>query len=500
MRRVLIPFGLLFVIAFASPAYAQGDRMLIDYIDTGKYSKDGLIRFYLDVLDRTNSVIPEQDKKKLFFFINEEPISGELLKGVDMTLFRDIKEPIAVGILFTNYGGFVPASTSEASLYDNARRGLLEFFKELRQNNDWVGVWLYNEEGNDNIVPFSSNIEGAAEIIEQKKSTRIEDIDDEGEGTEGKSGSDSKPVAPPFYRYFDQVATKMAELEDLPRRRILLVISDGLGEYDTKQKAQIDKKIKGIVERAVDAGIKIYSYGAMIQEEAFLPFLQTASERTYGVYVRIDQPEDLEGKIRELAPQIMKQYVVDITAPGLPSDEKAKFRIDGETPSGEKISAVYPKAIKLPETPTNWKRILVWIGIGVGSLVGLFLFIWIIKKIVAWRRNRPEPEEVVVERVAYDGPDRGKLRVKSGPLAGEIFHLTEDITTIGCIDGNTVVIYDEGVSKRHAGIKIEEMRYELADFGSTNGTWVNGRKINKQFLRDGDEIRIGNTEMTFTLK
>jgi pSer/pThr/pTyr-binding forkhead associated (FHA) protein len=44
------------------------------------------------------------------------------------------------------------------------------------------------------------------------------------------------------------------------------------------------------------------------------------------------------------------------------------------------------------------------------------------------------------------------------------------------------------------------MRYELADFNSTSGTWVNGRKINKQFLKDGDEIRIGNTEMTFTLK
>ena len=98
------------------------------------------------------------------------------------------------------------------------------------------------------------------------------------------------------------------------------------------------------------------------------------------------------------------------------------------------------------------------------------------------------------------GPDRGKLRVLTGPMAGEVFPLTEEIVTIGSVDGNHVVIYDDGVSKRHAGIKIEDMRYELADFGSTNGTWVNGRKINKQFLRDNDEIRVGNTTIEFTLK
>ena len=118
---------------------------------------------------------------------------------------------------------------------------------------------------------------------------------------------------------------------------------------------------------------------------------------------------------------------------------------------------------------------------------------------IQWRRNKGD-NVVYVEHEEYTGPDRGKLQVFSGPLAGEVFHLTQDITTIGSIDGNDLVIPDEGVSKRHAGIKIEDMRYELADFGSTNGTLVNGRKINRQFLADGDTIRIGNSEMTFSIK
>ena len=87
-----------------------------------------------------------------------------------------------------------------------------------------------------------------------------------------------------------------------------------------------------------------------------------------------------------------------------------------------------------------------------------------------------------------------------GPYAGEVFYLVEDVTTFGSMDGNDVVIRDVGVSKRHFGIKIDDMRYELADFGSTNGVLINGRPTKKQFLKAGDSIRVGNTEMTFALK
>ena len=67
-------------------------------------------------------------------------------------------------------------------------------------------------------------------------------------------------------------------------------------------------------------------------------------------------------------------------------------------------------------------------------------------------------------------------------------------------NSNDVVIRDVGVSKRHFGIKIEDMRYELADFGSTNGVLINDRPAQKQFLKAGDTIRVGGTEMTFHLK
>ena len=120
-----------------------------------------------------------------------------------------------------------------------------------------------------------------------------------------------------------------------------------------------------------------------------------------------------------------------------------------------------------------------------------------IRKIARARANRPV---AVATEEGYAGPYKGKLTGTLGPYAGTEFFLTEDLTTIGSMAGNTIVLSEGGASRRHAGIQIQDMRFELADFGSTNGTFVNGAKITKQFLRDGDEIRIGENRLRFTLK
>ncbi|HTJ46929.1 MAG TPA: FHA domain-containing protein [Kofleriaceae bacterium] len=84
-----------------------------------------------------------------------------------------------------------------------------------------------------------------------------------------------------------------------------------------------------------------------------------------------------------------------------------------------------------------------------------------------------------------------------GPLAGQRISLTEEMTTLGSVAGNTVVLADPAVSRKHAGIRRVDTAYELADFGSTNGVYVNGHKMPKKTLQSGDIVRIGNTEMVF---
>jgi hypothetical protein len=90
-----------------------------------------------------------------------------------------------------------------------------------------------------------------------------------------------------------------------------------------------------------------------------------------------------------------------------------------------------------------------------------------------------------------------RLEFILGPMANQTLALTEEVTTIGSVAGNTVVLADPAVSRKHAGIRKLEGSYELADLGSTNGVYVNGHKVPKKALDPGDIIRVGNTEAVF---
>jgi hypothetical protein len=90
-----------------------------------------------------------------------------------------------------------------------------------------------------------------------------------------------------------------------------------------------------------------------------------------------------------------------------------------------------------------------------------------------------------------------RLEFILGPMANQVLALSEEVTTIGSVAGNTVVLADPAVSRKHAGIRKVNGLYELADFGSTNGVYVNGHKVPKKTLEPGDIIRVGTTEAVF---
>ena len=92
---------------------------------------------------------------------------------------------------------------------------------------------------------------------------------------------------------------------------------------------------------------------------------------------------------------------------------------------------------------------------------------------------------------------RAELEFVSGPLVGQTVNLDRDVTTIGSVAGNTVLLTDTGVSRKHIGIKRLDGGYELADLGSTNGVYVNGEKVARRKLEVGDVIRVGTTEIVF---
>ena len=93
-----------------------------------------------------------------------------------------------------------------------------------------------------------------------------------------------------------------------------------------------------------------------------------------------------------------------------------------------------------------------------------------------------------------------RLEFVGGPLAGQTVPLQDEVTTIGSVAGNTVVLSDPAVSRKHLGIRRVGSKYELADLGSTNGVYVNGHRMGKKMLVSGDIMRVGNTEMVFRVE
>ena len=103
------------------------------------------------------------------------------------------------------------------------------------------------------------------------------------------------------------------------------------------------------------------------------------------------------------------------------------------------------------------------------------------------------------DRCEYGGNPYGKLYMKSGRWEGCWSPIDDENVTIGSREGD-IWVDDASVSGKHAGIRVDEMKFELSDLNSTNGTFVNGKRISKQFLRDGDEVKVGAVSFRFSLK
>ncbi len=80
---------------------------------------------------------------------------------------------------------------------------------------------------------------------------------------------------------------------------------------------------------------------------------------------------------------------------------------------------------------------------------------------------------------------------------GARYKLRSGVMTIGRLSTSDIVIDDQNVSRQHAELHPAGDSYQLIDLGSTNGCKVNGRRIERQVLVDGDEITFGPVKLRF---
>ncbi len=90
-----------------------------------------------------------------------------------------------------------------------------------------------------------------------------------------------------------------------------------------------------------------------------------------------------------------------------------------------------------------------------------------------------------------------QLVIAEGKEAGREFVFDQLSVLIGRTSECDVVLYDPGVSRKHARIFNEGAEYFVEDMGSSNGTKVNGSIVKKKQLADGDTISLGPVVFNF---
>ena len=94
-----------------------------------------------------------------------------------------------------------------------------------------------------------------------------------------------------------------------------------------------------------------------------------------------------------------------------------------------------------------------------------------------------------------------QLVMRAGPAVGKVFPLEGNELTIGRDASNPISINDGEVSRRHASLSLHGSGYVLQDLGSTNGTFINGRRLTvPQVLNPGDTVAFGeNISLTYEM-
>ncbi|MBI3179455.1 MAG: FHA domain-containing protein [Deltaproteobacteria bacterium] len=93
---------------------------------------------------------------------------------------------------------------------------------------------------------------------------------------------------------------------------------------------------------------------------------------------------------------------------------------------------------------------------------------------------------------------RVQFRSAAGPSRGEVYEMRKPIVILGRVAGVAdVVIEDALASRHHASVAHKDGKFVLSDMGSTNGTYVNQKRVVTVELLSGDQIRVGATVLVF---
>ncbi|MBH25620.1 MAG: hypothetical protein CMH57_14445 [Myxococcales bacterium] len=461
---------------------------------------------YFSLQDANNQPIQDLDGKtvELIDTKNDEQVSVD---EPSVKLLHESDRPAMVLFIVANYRAFNDGNANAFT----AVSGCLDREDASKRTGDTFAVMHYGE--NSNLVPASS--------VNSLKA-QLEDIP---EGNE---------TIPKLFSALDTAIVQFDRKDPQANaRRYMVIISDGHGEWEgaeqRNQRAQkkIDRLVPKLKEKGITPIIIGFSPTGNLGRNA-LAQLSNLAEQGGGTYRPAVDAIEVSSAVDDACNAIYNSYVYQFKTgdfePKTAYNVKLKANYQGEAVESAPAKLVTPEI--LPESSGGW---LWWLMVIFGGGIALMILIGILVVIGRMftgggqQQQQPEPMPVPAQLYPAPGPapgpvapvppprpvfdDRppprfyGKFTGLNGDYTDRKLYIVDETTTIGSADGNSINIQHGTISKKHAGIRIKDgNRFEMHDFGSTNGVFINGKRITKQFLKDGDRVQFGKLEFIFTLQ
>jgi hypothetical protein len=101
------------------------------------------------------------------------------------------------------------------------------------------------------------------------------------------------------------------------------------------------------------------------------------------------------------------------------------------------------------------------------------------------------------EEVLLEGPARVLIRTDGNT---EFVHVLGRRTRIGRGSDNEMVLDTKHISRYHAVLLAGPVHTSIEDLNSTNGVFVNGKRVSRQILKDGDRVTVGRTQFRYCVR
>jgi len=288
----------------------------------------------------------------------------------------------------------------------------------------------------------------------------------------------------------------LAELSKVSTaRKALIVIGDGTDTNNEAAKAAlIDLKKQANGQRIQMFGI---IYKSAVSSEGAVITTMVGNAKV------VNSVDGIASELNAIIARMADRYYLDF--PGW-DDLVVKIDQTDLDPASLTLAPVWSKPV---HNGFPWLAVIL-------TLVGLIL-LYVIIKLATRKKEEPMPMPVMqqapVEAPKPMGPSKtvmigaggdqegfpivGWLVPLNGVNAYQTWRLKPGLTKIGTAPPSDIVVNDGFMSTEHCSITSSPAGFTLHDGGSTNGVYVNDRKVAKQDLVDNDVIMLGKTNFKF---